>query len=120
MVPLWYARSGALLLGLIVLLCGAVHSDSAAKDYIVDAWRFDDDLPRDGIISIAQAPDGYLWLSSRYGLARFDGVRYGPRLPGATVEGTSPATLRALASNSVASAVGTSMTGISSGTPCPR
>ncbi|HSU53179.1 MAG TPA: two-component regulator propeller domain-containing protein, partial [Candidatus Dormibacteraeota bacterium] len=49
---------------------------SPSSSFIVDAWRFDDDLPRDGINSLAQGDDGYLWVSSRYGLARFDGARF--------------------------------------------
>ena len=55
---------------------GALREAPAPKDYLVDTWRLDDDLPRDGINSIAQGEDGYLWVSSRYGLARFDGVRF--------------------------------------------
>ncbi len=51
-------------------------SFGAPNDYLIDVWRLDDDLPRDGISSIAQGADGYLWVSSRYGLARFDGLRF--------------------------------------------
>src|ERR1051325_3422170 len=54
----------------------ALRGRAIPPDYLVDTWRFDDDLPRDGINSIAQGRDGYLWVSSRYGLARFDGVRF--------------------------------------------
>ena len=48
----------------------------SSPEFLIDTWRLDDDLPRDGIHSIAQGVDGYLWLSSRYGLARFDGARF--------------------------------------------
>jgi signal transduction histidine kinase/ligand-binding sensor domain-containing protein len=64
------------LLILALLCCCSTAWAALTKDFLVDTWRFDDDLPRDGIISIGQGKDGYLWVSSRYGLARFDGVRF--------------------------------------------
>jgi len=33
-------------------------------------------LPNNTIFGLAQTPDGYLWLGTRTGLARFDGVRF--------------------------------------------
>ena len=39
-------------------------------------WQDQDGLPANGIFSIAQTPDGYLWLATAEGLARFDGVRF--------------------------------------------
>ncbi len=55
---------------------GALVSSAGAEEYLIDTWRLDDELPRDGIMSIGQGQDGYLWVSSRYGLARFDGARF--------------------------------------------
>ena len=40
----------------------------------------DDGLPSDTISGITQTPDGYLWLATSGGLARFDGVRFTPFL----------------------------------------
>jgi signal transduction histidine kinase/ligand-binding sensor domain-containing protein len=48
----------------------------AAKPYLVDVWRTDRGLPRDTVTGIAQTSDGYLWISTLDGLARFDGVRF--------------------------------------------
>ena len=59
-----------------MFLGGIPSCFSVSKDFLIDVWRFDDELPRDGINSMAQGSDGYLWVSSRYGLARFDGVRF--------------------------------------------
>ena len=64
------------LLASAILILGALPIAAGPKEYLIDLWRFDADLPRDGIISIAQGPDGYLWVSSRYDLARFDGARF--------------------------------------------
>ena len=45
--------------------------------YVWETWGVDDGLPVNGIASIAQTPDGYLWLATtaEY-LVRFDGVRF--------------------------------------------
>lgn len=52
------------------------------RDYLVHVWQTDDGLPQNWVSSIAQTPDGYLWIGTRYGgLARFDGVRFVPFNP---------------------------------------
>ena len=49
----------------------------AGDDYIVDVWDTDRGLPNSTVMSIAQTPDGYLWVGTMLGgLARFDGVRF--------------------------------------------
>ena len=45
-------------------------------NYLVKAWTPGDGLPQSSITSIAQTPDGYLWMGTFNGLARFDGVRF--------------------------------------------
>ncbi len=45
-------------------------------DEIVTGWQTEDGLPQSSVLSIAQTPDGYLWLATFDGLARFDGVRF--------------------------------------------
>ena len=39
-------------------------------------WRVNDGLPQNEIRGLAQTPDGYLWIATLDGLARFDGVRF--------------------------------------------
>lgn len=48
----------------------------AAAQYRFDQWTADDGLPQNSIYSIAQTPDGYLWLTTFDGLVRFDGVKF--------------------------------------------
>ena len=55
--------------------CGAAGLTSQT-DFTIDAWQTDDGLPQSSVKSIAQTPDGYLWLATFNGLARFDGVRF--------------------------------------------
>ena len=45
------------------------------------AWRVRDGFGKGPIHSIAQTPDGYLWLGTEFGLLRFDGVRAVPWQP---------------------------------------
>ena len=40
------------------------------------AWQSDDGLPENNVTGVAQTPDGYLWVATPSGLARFDGVRF--------------------------------------------
>ena len=42
------------------------------------AWTIADGFTKGAIHSIAQTPDGYLWLGTEFGLLRFDGVRTTP------------------------------------------
>ena len=43
---------------------------------MIDVWQGDKGLPQNTVSGIAQTPDGYLWLSTLDGVARFDGVRF--------------------------------------------
>src|SRR5437588_5478659 len=54
----------------------ALDPTRAITQYVHRAWRTDDGLPQTSATSIAQTHDGYLWIGTREGLARFDGVRY--------------------------------------------
>jgi diguanylate cyclase (GGDEF)-like protein len=54
--------------------------------YFQRNWRRSDGLPGNSVYAIAQTADGYLWIGTNNGLARFDGQRfvtYGARPPGA-------------------------------------
>lgn len=44
--------------------------------YDVRFWRTDDGLPSDSVRGIVQTRDGYLWIGTNAGLARFDGTRF--------------------------------------------
>lgn len=47
-----------------------------ADEYGFDTWTTADGLPQNTVNGLAQTPDGYLWLATFDGLARFDGVRF--------------------------------------------
>jgi len=46
------------------------------SEYTSRAWQTDEGLPHNLVRAIAQTPDGYLWLGTRLGLARFDGIHF--------------------------------------------
>jgi signal transduction histidine kinase/ligand-binding sensor domain-containing protein len=45
-------------------------------EFLSDVWTSDDGLPDSSVTAIAQTPDGYLWVGTYNGLARFDGLRF--------------------------------------------
>ena len=61
---------GLVLLSLIFLCQAAVR----AEEFGFDVWTTANGLPQNTVTGVAQTPDGYLWLSTFDGLARFDGV----------------------------------------------
>src|SRR5213596_2809565 len=61
---------------LCIAVAFALDPKKAITQYVHDAWTGEDGLPQNSILSIAQTRDGYLWLGTWGGLARFDGVRF--------------------------------------------
>ena len=51
-------------------------SESALTNFSIDVWQVEQGLPGNTITSIAQTPDGYLWLGTFRGVVRFDGIRF--------------------------------------------
>jgi len=49
---------------------------TGASEYLVDGWDVSSGLPDSTVTAIAQTPDGYIWVGTENGLARFDGVRF--------------------------------------------
>jgi ligand-binding sensor domain-containing protein len=54
----------------------ALDPHKALSEYGLDKWYETDGLPQSSISSIVQTSDGYLWLGTRGGLVRFDGVKF--------------------------------------------
>src|SRR5262245_52132487 len=48
----------------------------ALTQYGLDTWTTEDELPHNSVNAIVQTRDGYLWLGTYGGVARFDGVRF--------------------------------------------
>ena len=63
-------------LGWTFCLSLALAFSLSAEDYNVRNWHMEEGLPDGEITAISQTPDGYLWIGTPKGLARFDGTRF--------------------------------------------
>jgi ligand-binding sensor domain-containing protein len=78
------------------LLCSPAHAvnpDLMISQYAHTAWRLQEGYFTNKPSAMAQTTDGYLWMATRVGLLRFDGVRFvpffflgGKRLPSGGVQ----------------------------------
>ena len=75
--------SGLPIRGLLTILlfaaCGRAHALDPSlqlSQYVLDNWQIPQGLPQSSAQTIARTPDGYLWIGTQEGLARFDGVRF--------------------------------------------
>ncbi len=65
-----------LRLPLVALFCLAFAPSVAPAQYRSDVWTTEKGLPQNSVTAITQTRDGYLWLGTFGGLARFDGVKF--------------------------------------------
>ncbi len=68
-------------LGLALLLVTAgpalaLDPSRAVTQYRYQSWNTRDGLPQSSVEAVVQTRDGYLWLGTQEGLARFDGVAF--------------------------------------------
>jgi diguanylate cyclase (GGDEF)-like protein len=85
----WRTGRTGFLAATLLLTCGlsagaapAGAPGSLDSHYFQRNWRRADGLPGNSVYAIAQATDGYLWIGTENGLARFDGksfIAYGAR-----------------------------------------
>ena len=83
-------------LGLLLLFCAlagpglALDPQRRLSEYRSMVWSDDTGLLQEWIDSIAQTPDGYLWLGGHEGLTRFDAKRFCVAGPFQGCDGTRP------------------------------
>jgi diguanylate cyclase (GGDEF)-like protein len=70
------ALGTALLVAATARSTSALDPSRALTQYRHDHWHIEDGLPQSSVEAIHQTRDGYLWLGTQEGLARFDGVRF--------------------------------------------
>jgi signal transduction histidine kinase/ligand-binding sensor domain-containing protein len=71
-------------LGILLACCPCAFALNPSLDitqYDHTAWKLGEGFSKGIIRSLAQTPDGYLWLGTEFGLLRFDGVRAIPWKP---------------------------------------
>lgn len=63
-----------------MVCCGvyafAIDPNRMVSQYIHESWGTEKGFPGGAITSIAQTPDGYLWIGTDRGLIRFDGMNF--------------------------------------------
>lgn len=67
-----------LIVVLVIGLTGAYGADivGAKKEFLITKWTTEAGLPQNTVTSIVQTSDGYIWVGTFGGLARFDGVKF--------------------------------------------
>ncbi|MGH9581647.1 MAG: ligand-binding sensor domain-containing protein, partial [Bryobacteraceae bacterium] len=72
------AAAGILLSLALFPYCGqaSLAPDARLDKVLHRSWQTAQGLPQNSVLAIAQTPDGYLWLGTEEGLARFDGVHF--------------------------------------------
>src|SRR4051812_46541825 len=89
---------------LVALLCfqGAFAEEISGR-FLVRTWQSEDGLPSNAVRGLTQSADGYLWVSTAEGLARFDGARFSGFGPDAqaTLAGREPRRILALSGGDV-------------------
>jgi ligand-binding sensor domain-containing protein/signal transduction histidine kinase len=68
----------AAALGLVWAVSAVAYTNAPAlgEGLVIRSWRTGAGLPQNSVNAIVQTSDGYLWVGTRDGLARFDGVRF--------------------------------------------
>ena len=72
--PRWRGAAPlACLLALLPVSAAALDPGRRLSQYPMDRWQAEQGLPQSSVLSLAQTPEGYLWLATNEGLVRFDG-----------------------------------------------
>lgn len=71
-------RSAFLIAAVVAVLTSAAFAVEAGRstDFLITKWTTEQGLPQNTVTSIVQTSDGYIWLGTFGGLARFDGIRF--------------------------------------------
>ena len=60
----------------LALVCAPAFSPAAPPHYFARTWQVENGLPQNKVTAVLQTRDGYLWVGTYNGLARFDGVNF--------------------------------------------
>ncbi|MGH8024639.1 MAG: ligand-binding sensor domain-containing protein, partial [Limisphaerales bacterium] len=78
-------RAFSIAWGICLAWIAVLAADARAADpdigeaaRAMDVWRTADGLPSDSVTAIIQTRDGFIWIGTDRGLARFDGIKFNP------------------------------------------
>ena len=68
----------SMMLASVTLPASTLWADPEMRTppFLVRSWQTKDGMPQNSVQALAQSAEGYLWVGTRGGLARFDGVRF--------------------------------------------
>jgi two-component sensor histidine kinase/ligand-binding sensor domain-containing protein len=69
-------RAGAAVLAAFWAAAAAPAAAREASWHSIEVWRQPQGLPQNSVLGIIQTRDGYIWVATRAGVSRFDGVRF--------------------------------------------
>ena len=69
-------RNGCVVACFLMALCSSRASAQTSLHFGHQAWTTEDGLPQNSIHQTLQTRDGYLWIATEGGLARFDGLNF--------------------------------------------
>src|SRR5271167_3691001 len=52
------------------------NSSASLRSEVLSTWTTEQGLPQNFVTSLAQTPDGFLWVGTMNGLVRFDGLHF--------------------------------------------
>src|SRR5581483_1012487 len=65
-----------LLSGAVCVIAPVAKAIPANSTWFARGWQLEDGLPNNNVNALAQTDDGYLWVATITGVARFDGVQF--------------------------------------------
>lgn len=68
--------AAAAALALVALPARGLDGQRLVTQHVITNWQAQQGLPQNGVAALARTPDGYLWVGTQDGLARFDGISF--------------------------------------------
>src|SRR5436305_2036378 len=65
-----------LFVNLPIMLVPALLGAASSPSWYGRSWQTDEGLPDNIVSAVAQTKDGFVWVATYSGLARFDGIRF--------------------------------------------
>lgn len=75
-VPASFLCRVLLLVGICFSPLAPVFAAATNDEWLARSWQTEDGLPDNSVAGVVQTSDGYLWVGTPSGLARFDGLRF--------------------------------------------
>ncbi len=75
-MPTNFACRFILLAGIFLSLTSGVRAAAADDEWLARSWQTEEGLPDNSVNGLAQTDEGYLWVGTPTGLARFDGIHF--------------------------------------------